>query len=143
MKLNACFVLLFSATILAQQPHTSASSLKHLLAQQGFTGLLEGKVAFSRLGRLDCGTGKLEVFYYSWEESHPPGLAIHASYRVVLLEDGSKYVGSYQVQDRPARSTRTAILFNYPEGDGNTISCDGDSLPQSVVLNGEFEILEK
>lgn len=141
MKLSLCFVLLLSSIILAQQPHTSTSSLKRLLVQQGFTGELQGKVAFSRLGILDCGSRKLEVFYYSWEESHPPGLAIHASYRVILLEHGNKYVGSYHVADPPARMTQTAILFNYSKKDGNTIACEDEDLPQSVMLDGESEDL--
>jgi hypothetical protein len=92
-------------------------------------------VALKRLGVFACGTRKLEISYYSWEESNPPGRAIHASYRVVLLEDGSKYVGSYSIQDPPAKIARTAILFNYPKDDGNAITCDGDNLPESAVLN--------
>ncbi len=101
--------------------------------------MLEGKVAFDSLGTFDCGARKLEVFYYSWEESNPPGLAIHASYRILFMA-GTNYLGSYHVQDRPERVTRTAIVFNYPQNDGNAISCDGGKLPDSVLLNGEGDI---
>jgi len=53
--------------------------LKSLLSGQGFTGELQGRVTLVRLGHLDCAERKLEVIYYTWEESHSPGLAVHAS----------------------------------------------------------------
>jgi hypothetical protein len=143
MKLNAFSVMLFSATILAQQPHTSTSSLKHLLAQQGFSGSLEGKITIKRLGVFHCGSRPLEVFYHTWEQSNPPGKAIHSAYRIVFLENGNKYVGQYKVQDPPTKITRTAIVFGYPTSDGNSISCEGDNLPESALLNGESDDLFK
>jgi len=143
MKLNAFSVMLFSATMLAQQPHTSTSSLKHLLAQQGFSGALEGKITIKRLGVFHCGSRPLEVFYHTWEESNPAGKAIHAAYRIVFLENGNKYLGQYKVQDPPTKITQTAIVFGYPASDGNSIACEGDSLPESIELNGEGGVLFK
>jgi len=137
MKARICCLLLLSLDLVAQTPRTSTSTLIHLLAQQGFSGALEGKIAIKRLGFFHCGSRLLEVFYHSWEESNPSGKAIHAAYRIVFLENGNKYVGQYMVQDPPTKITRTAIVFGYPESDGNTIACDGDSLPESVVLNGQ------
>jgi len=121
MKAGICCLLLLSASIFAQPPRTSISTLKHLLAQQGFSGALEGNIAIKRLGVFQCGSRPLEVFYHSWEESHPPGKAIHAAYRIVFLENGNKYVGQYKVEGPPTKITRTAIVFDYPERDGNTI----------------------
>ena len=143
MKLHPFIAMLFSATILAQQPHTSTSSLKQLLDQQGFSGALEGKIAIKRLGVFHCGSRTLEVFYHTWEESNPPGKAIHAAYRIFFLENGNKYIGQYMVQDPPTKITRTAIVFGYPASDGNSIACDGDNLPESVELNGEGSALFK
>jgi hypothetical protein len=114
-----------------------------LLAQQGFSGALEGKIAIKRLGVFHCGSRTLEILYHSWEESNPPGKAIHAAYRIVFLENGNKYVGQYMVQDPPVKITRTEIVFGYPEGDGNIIECEGDSLPKEVTLNGEYGTLFK
>ena len=136
MKSLICCVLLFSINLLAQPPHTSVSALRKILAQQGFSGALEGKITIERLGVLHCGSRQLEAFYHTWEQSNPPGRAIHAACTVVLLE-GSKYVGQYHVPDRPARITRSAILFNFRGEDGNIIQCDGDNLPESVVLDGQ------
>jgi hypothetical protein len=135
-------MLLFAASILAQTPRTSTSTLKHLLAQQGFTGALEGKITIRRLGILHCGSRQLEVFYHTWEQSNPPG-ARHAAYRVVFLEDGNRYIGSYRVHDRPAKIVRDAILFNFSEEDGNMIRCNQDELPAEVSLDGEGEDLFK
>jgi len=134
-------MLVLSASLFAQTPRTSTSTLKQLLAQQGFTGALEGKITIKRLGVFNCGSRTLEVFYHTWEESHPPGKAIHAAYRIVFLEDGDKYVGQYMVQDPPTKITRTAIVFGYPASDENTIQCEGNSLPVGVTLNGEGRVL--
>jgi len=143
MKASFFCLLLLSTGIFAQTPRTSTSTLRHLLAQQGFSGALEGKIAIKRLGVFHCGSRPLEVFYHSWEESNPPGKAIHAAYRIVFLENGNKYVGQYMVQDPPVNITRTAIVFDYPEGYGNTIECEGESLPEQVQLNGESGVLFK
>ena len=143
MKASIFYLLILSTSVFAQSPRTSTRTLKHLLAQQGFSGALEGKIAIKRLGVLRCGSRTLEVFYHSWEESHPPGKAIHAAYRIVFLENGNKYVGQYKVQDPPTKITRTAIVFDYPAGDGNNIECEGDSLPEEVMLNGADAILFK
>jgi hypothetical protein len=143
MKASIGCLLLLSASVFAQAPRTSTSTLRQLLAQQGFSGALEGKIAIKRLGVLHCGSRSLEVFYHSWEESHPPGKAIHAAYRIVFLENGHKYVGQYKMQDPPTKVTRTAIVFDYPEGDGNTIACEGDALPEEVTLDGADAVLLK
>ncbi|MGP8270676.1 MAG: hypothetical protein ACLQLH_11460 [Terracidiphilus sp.] len=143
MKASICCLLLLSVSVFAQIPRTLTSTLKQLLAQQGFSGALEGKIAIKRLGVFHCGSRTLEVFYHTWEESNPPGKAIHAAYRIIFLEGGNKYVGQYKVQDPPTTITRTAIVFAYPAGDGNTIECEGDSLPKEVLLNGESGTLFK
>ena len=143
MKAAICYLLLMSATVLAQTPHTPISTLRDLLARQGFSGALEGKIAIKRLGVFHCGARPLEVFYHSLEESNPPGKAIHTAYRIVLLENGITYVGQYKVQDPPVKITRTAIVFGYPEGGGNTIECEGEALPEQVQLNGESGVLFK
>ena len=139
MKTCLCCLLLLGASISAQAPPTSTRTLRRLLAQQGFSGVLEGRIAIKRLGILECGSRPVEVFYYSWEESNPPGKAIHAAYRIIFLENGHRYLGQYKVQDPPTKITRTTIIFNYPAGDGNTIECEGDSLPQEATLNGETD----
>ena len=41
------------------------------------------------------------------------------------------------MQDPPTKITRTSIVFDYPEGGGNTVECEGDSLPEELTLNGE------
>ncbi|MGA3135751.1 MAG: hypothetical protein ABSC88_07135 [Terracidiphilus sp.] len=142
MKARICCLLLLSASLFAQTSRTPTSTLKQLLAQQGFSGALEGKIAIKRLGVFHCGSRTLEVFYHSWEQSNPPG-ARHAAYRIIFLEDGNKYIGQYRVQDPPTKITRTAIVFDYPAGDGNIIECEGDSLPEEVLLNGESGTLFK
>jgi len=117
-------------------------SLRDQLAKQGFTGMLEGKVHFFRLGTLQCNNTKLSVYYYEWEESHPPGKAIHAAYRILFMSPTFDYLGSYHVSDRPIKTGPSTISFNYPEADGNILQCDVDGLPKQVLLDGD-RLLEK
>jgi hypothetical protein len=106
------------------------------LSRQGFSGLLTGKIHLDRLGDLQCGTRAYRVFFYEWEESHPPGEAIHAAYRVTFF-DGDQYIGSYSIGDRPIRTIHESVLFSYPEGLGNRITCTEIGLGKQTVLNGE------
>lgn len=133
-QLVACFAI-------AQK--TGDKALKELLSKQGFTGELKGKVNFDSLGSLQCNADKLQVFYYEWEESHPPGFAIHASYRVIFIGKGNRYLGSYAVEDQPKIVGSLALIFDYPAKLGNTIRCDPSGLPKSVLLDGELPELEK
>lgn len=54
-----------------------------------------------------------------------------------------KYIGQYRVPERPARITSSSILFDFRSEDGNAIACDGDNLPDSVLLDGEDETFFK
>ena len=125
---------------MAQPPHTSTKTLKKILAQQGFSGALKGKITIERLGIFHCGSRQLETFYHTWEQTWG---ARHAAYRIVFLEGGTKYVGQYRVSDRPAQISQNAILFNFSDDDGNIIQCDGDNLPESVVIDEERATLFK
>jgi hypothetical protein len=118
-------------------------NLKLTLSSQGFSGELQGRVSFNRLGVLKCGTKSLEVVFYGWEETKPPGKAIHASYRVLFLESGEHYLGSYVVGDRPTLRNSRALVFDYPRDLGNIIGCNENGLPSRVQLNGELEELAK
>ena len=135
MKYSA--MLLLSCTLFAQSNHGSEWNLKKTLASQGFSGQLTGKVHFSRLGDLACNAHTFRVFYYEWEETNPPGKAIHFQSRVLLIDAHGNYIGSYVIEDRPVRVTPNALVFPYEESSGNKIQCDEDSWPESVILNGQ------
>jgi len=143
MRYLTTMAILFGLTLPAQQPEMVPLHWKRLLAQQGFSGALEGKVNLVRVGTLPCGAQRLRIFFYSWEESDRPGEAIHANYRVVFLENENKYVGSYVVADRPSKVTGNELRFDYPAKFGNAISCDHQALPSKVLLDGEIKELGK
>jgi hypothetical protein len=133
-------VLLLFLRIAAFTQSTDRGALKRLLAKQGFSGELNGKVRMTQLGTMECGHAEYAVIYYEWEESNPPGAAIHATQRVLFLE-GDGYVGSYSVDDRPSKITPASILFDYPQALGNVIACNRTQLPKAVLLNGESHVL--
>ena len=70
-------------------------SLERILSKQGFSGQLTGnvKVRFAFLGNMKCGSAVLHVYYYTGEETHPPGKAIHFNRRLIFLENRT-YLGN-------------------------------------------------
>lgn len=120
-----------------------ADQIRRILSSQGFTGKLAGKISFTKLGDIVVGSIRYQVFYYTWEESNPPGAAIHASYRIILLQDPDKYIGSYSVEGSPKRLGLSSIQIDYPESLGNTIIFDKSGPPSQVLLNGELHVLAK
>jgi hypothetical protein len=129
--------VLLSLTSNAQRVDTK--SLRDILAEQGFTGQLDGniKVRFARLGVMKCNTAILQVYYYTGEETHPPGRAIHFSQRLIFIE-GRTYLGQYVVSDRPVLVKPDSLGFPYSKGDGNTIQCDQEGLPKLARLDGHY-----
>ena len=77
----------------------------------------------------------LRVYYYTWEETNPPGRAIHFSQRLIFIENRN-YLGQYVISDRPVLVKPDRLLFPVSEEDGNSLKCDGDSLPTSGTLDG-------
>jgi len=141
MKFVLVGVFLIGMPILAMSSHTSSFDLRKELAAQQFSGVLNHDVKFTTLGELHCGANPLQVVFYEWYESSPPGKAIHSSYRVILMR-GTTYIGSYVVEDKP-RIQGDKILFPYAS-DGNSVRCTADGVPpQRVLLDGEFVPLEK
>jgi hypothetical protein len=136
------FALLLCSSLPAQSAHSGLRHLKNILQQQGFTGALQGKIHFTRIGRLQCNAETYDVIYHEWEQSHPAG-ARHAAYRVLFIDKQDRYIGSYRVPERPISVTPQRILFNLPEKQGNTLRCDRDGLPAEVILGDETSPLFK
>ena len=134
-------ILLIGMLCLPNANGESTVKLKKELASQHFTGVLEGNVRFTTLGQLSCGSSSLQVFFYEWEESTPPGEAVHSSYRVILMH-GATYLGSYVVADKPSLQG-DELRFPYTEN-GNSIRCGIEGAPpKKVLLDGENISLAK
>jgi hypothetical protein len=90
---------LAGATCLARAQ--SKPALVPILRQQGFTGSLTGDIHFTELGPLHCAESNFRVVYFEWYGPANPG-SHRAQYRILFLEGGDRYVGSYVIRDRPA-----------------------------------------
>ncbi|HME57215.1 MAG TPA: hypothetical protein VKF63_02680 [Terracidiphilus sp.] len=132
--------MLLSVASSAQKMDTK--SLREILFKQGFTGSLQGKIAFHRLGTMKYNSSMLQVYYYTWEETNPPGRAIHFSQRLIFIEN-SNYLGQYVIADRPVLIKPDSLRFPYTKEDGNTIQCDQEGLPESVHMDGNYLALER
>jgi hypothetical protein len=125
------------------QHEQSTDHVRSALAQQGFSGELDGKIGIHLIGALNCGTNRLQVYFYEWEEANPPGKAVHSISRILLFSGKDQYLGSYVVSDRPTTLTSDALKFEYPEDAGNTIRCTQNKPPRKVLLNGELQEFAK
>jgi hypothetical protein len=133
-------VVLLSSSASARELDTH--SLKDILSKQGFTGLLQGKVTFGLLGGMQCNSAMLQVYYYTWEETNPPGRAIHFSQRLIFIKN-REYMGQYVIADRPTLFKQQSLRFPYSRDDGNTLQCVQGGLPESVHLGGQDILLER
>jgi len=122
---------------------SGSKTIKSALANQGFSGVLTGKIEINELGVIAIGNTQYHIFYYSSEGSKHPGEAIHASYRIILMTGNNMYLGSYIVEDQPTRLTHNSILFGYTEDLGNTIDFDKNGPPKQVLLDGYLLDLAK
>ena len=126
-------VMLLPITSGAQR--LNARSLKDILASQGFSGVLHGKIAFAFLGNMKCNPAEIQVYDYTWEETNPPGRAVHFSQRLIFIHD-QKYLGQYVIEDRPTLTRSGLLRFPYSKELGNTIQCKRGGLPESVYVDG-------
>jgi hypothetical protein len=138
LKTGAILVGFFGLALFAEPP---SSNLNQELAAQHFSGELKGDVHLTTLGTLPCGNRYLRVIYYEWYQTNPPGFAVHASYRVILMH-GAKYVGSYTVEAKP-RIQGDVLRFPH-SAYGDTITCGKKGvLPKNAWLDGELNPLFK
>src|SRR5258708_12753145 len=75
--------MVLSVTSPAQKVDTK--SLKDILSKQGFAGSLQGRITFTFLGNMKSNSKALQVYYYPWEQTNPPGPAIHFIHRPLFI----------------------------------------------------------
>ena len=131
----ACCALAVAAN--CQPLNNGQRSLKQQLSRDGFSGSLTGRVHLTQLGTLHCATQQYRVLYYEWEESSHPGKAIHATQRLLFLDNADHYLGSYTIADRPVKVTSDAVVF--ASTTGNRIGCSDVGIGKRVLLDGELE----
>jgi len=129
--------LLYAVGTMAGYGEIWSARIKRMLAEQGFTGTVDSKcVHLSRIGTMKCGPELMDVVFYEWDETaaESPGLARHASYRVLFLHD-SKFLGAYVVEDKPLLHNNV-LIFPYPPHMGNQLKCAADGPPAQAWLDG-------
>ena len=115
----------------------SKRALIHILRGQGFTGALTGDIHFTRLGTLRCPKNEYRVIYFEWYGPAHPG-SHRAQYRLLFLDGGNRYEGSYVISDKPVSTGHDSILFGYDKAAGNVITCSEIGLGESVQLDGSW-----
>jgi hypothetical protein len=139
----ASFLCLLCVAGAAAQDTFSKTKVMRLLKEQGFTGVLSGKITLSYLGNLNCNSAKYFVYNYEWEGPHRGQNAVHFIDRLILISTNGEYAGHYVVEDPPTSVGPSTIRFNYSNDAGNEIACDAKGLPKTVILDGSQSDLEK
>lgn len=111
----------------------SKRTLVQILQQQGFTGALSGDIHFTTVGTLHCPSSNFQVIYFEWYGSAHPS-AHRAQYRILILEGGRRYVGSYIVTGGPVAIRNNSVLFTYDQSSDNVITCSAFGTGASVEL---------
>ena len=114
--------------------------LIRILQQQGFSGALTGDIHFTPLGTLHCRSRDLQAIYFEWYGPAQPS-SHRAHYRVLLLDDRDRYLGSYVVQGRPKSVGRGSIVLDHYDAPVR-IPCDQIVLGETVELpdGGELKL---
>ena len=116
----------------------SKRALIRTLQSQGFTGALTGDIHFTTLGNLHCSKTQFRVIYFEWYGPANPG-SHRAQYRLLFLEGGSQYVGSYAITNKPLSVRDDAILFGFANDAGNAITCADVEQRKAVLLDGDLQ----
>ena len=138
--------MLFFAVVLGTAACVASTQSKRalirILQQQGFTGALTGDIHFTTLGTLHCPSTDLQVIYFEWYGPVNPG-SHRAQYRILFLEGGNRYLGSYLISDRPKSISHNSILFDYDKNSGDVITCGDIGPGKSVQLDGALPSFDK
>lgn len=137
-KIAVVLVALIPAGTVCTARAQSKAELVRILRQQGFTGALTGDIHFTPLGTLNCAESNFRVVYFEWSGPAHPG-SHRAQYRVIFLEGGNRYVGSYAITDRPVSVSHNSVLFSYDQTSGNAITCAEIGPEKHVLLDGGWE----
>jgi hypothetical protein len=146
MRVIPRLVVFLMAVVLGSTSYTasaqSKSALIRILREQGFTGALSGDIHFTPLGTLHCPASEYRVIYFEWYGPANPG-SHRAQYRLLFLEGGKRYVGSYVIRDKPVSVGQGTILFGYDKASGNVIGCSDIGTGESAQLDGGGATFEK
>ncbi len=141
------FAVLLVVITLGCMAHAASTqnrrALIRILQHQGFTGALSGDIHFTTVGNLHCPASNFQVVYFEWYgPAHPS--SHRAQYRILFLEDGNRYVGSYIAMGGPVSISNNSVLFTYDESSTNVITCAAFGPDESIQLqDGGSLSLEK
>lgn len=112
-------------------------SISEILTAGGFSGILDDASSIQKVGSIESGEKKFDIYYYAREFSNQ-----RLTQRLLVVE-GGKYLGMYALNDKPTKIEGDKVLFPYAEEDGNNISIVDGKVPAEAFLDGElFELFK-
>lgn len=135
-KFSKIAVLLAALALSGATPAAVAQSRRELiriLQEQGFKGALSGDIHFTTVGTLHCPSNNFRVIHFEWFGPAHPG-SHRAQYRLLFLQDGRRYVGSFVVMGGPVSIRNNSVRFTYDESSDNVITCSALGPDGSVEL---------
>ena len=120
-------------TFKVESDRCSWSSLK----AQRFSGALDVGTSFEYIGTIVGRKNKYTLYLYDHvNKSLPLGLQSHEVRRLLVMTRGCRYGGSYTVDDRPLRVSKSKVIFSYSKELGNYIDFEKGP-PARVLIDGE------
>ena len=103
------------------------------LVAQGFSGAVEAETVLEYVGTVSGPGWRFDIVYYDFANPRSD----HGNYRVLVMGDHCKYLGSYTVTERPKAIEANRILFDLPDDYGNVITFENGQIPKRVWVDGK------
>lgn len=114
------------------------AGLKEIIVKGGFSGELDASSSLKYVGCYEYEENGLGVYFYAREFGNA-----RLTQRLLVVSSKEGYLGMYAVPEPPRSVVSSEIKFSFPDDYGNHISLKGDTLPKTVLLDGEeFELFK-
>ncbi|MCG7537890.1 hypothetical protein [Pseudoalteromonas sp. OOF1S-7] len=117
--------------------NTKVTSQK--LSSQAFSGILDGREKIELIG----GVSHLDFNYCIYFYAREFGNRRLAKRLVILDGNDGRYVGMFDVNDKPKGIVGNSIIFDYHDDLGNKIVVGPSGFPKNTYLDGEPKELFK
>ena len=111
-----------------------------ILVEGGFSGLArcdEGNFESRQVGEVAISGKTYAIIDYRYQTKPVSGGSAHGGQRILIVEDGRKYLGQYVIATPPFRAISvrgTSVFVDVPASEGNVIKFDENGPPREAYL---------
>ncbi len=109
-----------------------SEEINSILKRDGFSGIIDDNANIEFLGDIKNAFEQVHIYYYSREFGNH-----RLAQRLLFINHKKKYIGMFDIYDKPNNLNGDTILFDYREDIGNTIKLTNKGVPLRVYLDGD------